>query len=158
MRSLPDNQETVQSLDKIARTDGTLNGAAVDSGQDHFQRMAVIDLGAWTDGTGKWTIQSRQLTTDSWVTLPAEKLDDPGGALDSVDLNSVNVIDATKNNTIIEIGLLVIERFVRAVNITTGSSSGAIGGVNIVSASKRYAGGAGQPMDSAGVSRPVATI
>ncbi len=153
-RSLPDNLEFDQSLDKIARTDGTVNGASVDTGQDHFQRMAAVDLGVWTDGEAKWTFQSRQLPADPWVTLPLEKLDDRDGALGSGgDDNAVVVNDATENNTIILIGLLAIEQFVRAVNITTGSSSGAIGGVNITSGAKRFAGQDGQPMAVAGAVR-----
>ncbi len=155
--SLPDNLDFATSLDKIART-VTANGASIDTGQEHFARMSQLDLGAWTDGTHKFTWQESPNGTD-WTTLTAAQLDDIGGALDSGDLNSVNVVDATGDDTIIEIGLLVTERFVRGVQtITGGPATGLVSGVIITSGMKRYAGGAGQPMSSTGFERAVPTI
>jgi hypothetical protein len=153
MRSILDNQAFEVSLDKIART-VSADGTAIDTGTDHFQRMLLFDFGAWTDGTHKWTIQSRQLSTDSWVALTAEELDDPEGALDTVDLNSINVIDATKDDSLFELGALTPDRFIRAVvTVSGGPSTGQVAGATAISAGKRYAGGQGQPMDQAGIAR-----
>jgi len=156
-QSLPDNLDFATSLDKIART-VTANGTSVDTGQDHFARMSQLDLGAWTDGTHKFTWQESPNGTD-WTTLTAAQLDDIGGVLDSVDLNSVNVVDATGDDTIIEMGLLVTERFVRVVQtVTGGPATGLVSGVIITSGLKRYAGGDGQPMSPTGFQRTQPTI
>lgn len=157
MRSIPDSQDFEVSLDKIART-ATADGAAIDTGRDHFQRMFLFDFGAWTDGVHKWTIESRQLSTDSWVALVAEELDDPDGKLDSVDLNSINIVDATDDDTLVELGVLHTDRFVRASLAVSGASSGAIGGAKAISAGKRYAGMKGQPMDPDGIERTLPVI
>ncbi len=155
LRSMESAQQTDVSLISIGRTNGTVNGTFIDTGREHFSRAVKFNFAVWTDGVGKWTIEDSKDGTAVNSILDADHLHDPDGALDSVDLNSVNVIDATKDDTVVTIGLLSAERFVRAVNVVSGSTSGAIGGADIVSGAKRFAGAGGQPFSDARAPSPI---
>ncbi len=149
MRSIPDNLDFAISLDKVARTDGTVNGTTVDTGRDHFQRMAKLDAGLYVDGVHTFTFEDSP--DDSVFTaLAAEKLDDPAGLLAGA---AIVIDDVAEDNVIIEIGLLTTERYVRAKQVTTGSTTGLIAGVTIASGAKRHAGLKGQPMSAVGKER-----
>lgn len=121
MHSLVDNQELAQSLAPAART-ATANGTAVQSGADAYARAAILDVGLWTDGTHKFTFD-RSTDGSTWTEMVAAELGDPAAALDTTDLNSVNITSAATDNVIHQIDLLTTDEYVRVTVTVSGSPS-----------------------------------
>jgi len=69
MRDLYSNLDAAQSIAPAART-VTVNGAEVDI-LNYDSALAVLDLGAYTDGDWSFKLQHRELTTDAWADVPA---------------------------------------------------------------------------------------
>ena len=147
--SLPDNEILQQSLPPAART-VTATGATIDTGRDGYARMAVLDLGLFVDGVHTFTFEDSPDDT-VFTPLPVIELDDQEGKLTG---NTV-VVDAVEDdNTLVKIGLLSVERFVRIVQtITGGPATGLVSGASIVTGNLRAAGGVGQPISVAGIKR-----
>lgn len=151
--SIPDNRTADVALDKIART-ATATSAWFQRGQDHFARMFEIDLGAWTDADHNFTFETSNDGSTVAAVLDATELDDVAGALDSTLTDTVSVIDASRDDTLIQIGILRVEAYARVVQTVTNSPvTGLISGVKHISMIKRAAGGAGQPMSVTGITR-----
>ena len=131
------------SLEKIART-ATATGASVDNGRDGYARMAQFDLGVWTDGTHHFSFEESKLGS-IWVVLPARQLSSKEVALAGPDSNEIRVVDDTLDNTIVQVDMLNVERFIRIVDTIAGASSCAVAGVMFFLANQRHAGTDGQP-------------
>lgn len=150
--SIPDNQGLVQTLAPAART-ATANGAGVESGGDSYARAAILHFGAWTDGTHKFTFdRSTDPGTVGWTEMTAEELDDPAEALDTGDLNSVNVTDDTNDGDVVQIGLLTTDSWTRVTDTISGASTGQVASAIIQDGHpKRFAGQKGNPATAAGI-------
>jgi len=151
MRSLVDSQELAQSLPPAVRV-ATATGAIVESGADSDARTALIDAGLWTNGTHKFTFE-RSLLGSVFIEMEAEELHDKDGSLDSVDLNSVNIVDGTNDNQYHQIDLLTTDPFIQIKTTVSGASGeGLLAGASIQNGHPlRTAGGEANPGDAAGL-------
>lgn len=140
--STPDNQEVDVLLDKIART-ATATSAWFQTGRDHFKRSTIVQLGAHTDGTHILTFEVSNDGSAVLKVLDATELDDEDGALTT---NTITVTDGSRDDTLIEIGILHFAEFFRVVDtVSGGPATGLVSGVELISSGKRDAGGAGSP-------------
>lgn len=147
--SLADGLQFAVTLDKVARTDGTVNGTAIRTGRDGYARMALLDIGTWTDGTHTFTFE-QSADNSTWTALTAQQLDDPAGLLSGATI----VIDAAdEDDVLIEIGLLATEDYTRVVQVTASSTTGLVAGAKIATGNLRHGGGVGQPMSASGFKR-----
>jgi hypothetical protein len=122
MRDLADLIFHAMSLSPVARVNGTFNGTAVDLSQ--FNRCeAVIIPGSWTDGTHTIKLQD----SDDNVTFTDVAATD----LNKYD-NSPVPITSAGTMVLQKIGYIGIRRYIRAVDTTTGATTGAVFAVMFV--------------------------
>lgn len=106
----------VQSLNPVARTNGTANGTGVDLAG--FEGALIkLDVGAVTDGAHAPKIQE----SDDNAAFTDVAAADLVGAL-------VNIVSNTPQKQ----GYIGRKRYLRAVIVTTGATTGAIAGASIV--------------------------
>lgn len=152
-RSIVENQTVSRTLAPAART-VTANGTAVQTGADAYARAAVLDIGAWTDGTHIFKFQSSP-DNSTWTNLTVADIGDPDGALDSglasTDVAIITVDGATDDDVIHQLDLLTIAEYVRAVVTISGSpSTGLLAGVTIVTGHPKRFAGDSNPMSAGG--------
>lgn len=118
-KPLNDELSVVQSLVPATRT-ADANGSSADL-EGHHAAMAVIDVGAYTDGTHTFEVQESD--DDSTWSAVAD------GDLEGTE----PVVDAAGDaNTVHEIGYRGTAKFIRVVVTATGTTSGADYGASIV--------------------------
>jgi hypothetical protein len=125
-RDILHNLSPAQSLGSAART-ASADGAGVDL-LGYESAMAVIDVGAWTDGTHAFELEESD--NDSAFTAVAD-----------ADLQGTEpVVDgATDDDQLYRIGYLGSKRYLRVSVAVTGSpSTGAVYGAQIVRGHKQY--------------------
>lgn len=157
MLSLSDSQNLAQSLPPAARA-ASANGAGVQTGDESFARTALVDLGLWSDGTHKFTFE-KSTDGSNWTEMTVDELNDRDDALDPVDENSINVVDANNDNQMAQIDLLTVDDHVRAVTSVSGASTGLVSGVTIQNGHLlRTAGGRANPGAADGLLAEGATV
>lgn len=119
MKDLYNNQTSVQSLKPAART-ASANGTGVDI-SSYEGAMAVIDVGAWTDGSHTFELQESD--DDSTYTAVA-----------AADLQGTEpVVDgAPDDDQIYELGYLGSKRYLRVATTVSGTTTGAVYSASIV--------------------------
>lgn len=125
-KDLYHNLSPAQSLGPAART-ASADGAGVDL-LGYESAMAVIDAGAWTDGTHTFELQESD--DDSTYTAVAD-----------ADLQGTEpVVDgAADDDQVYRIGYLGSKGYLRVSVVVTGSpSTGAVYGAQIVRGHKQY--------------------
>lgn len=119
--TLYDDLSWVESIASQTLTDGTVDGTAANlANQGNAQQaLAVIDVGAWTDGTHTFTVQEAEDdgsgSPDTWGTAAAAK---------TQGTNPVVVDGATDDDQTYYVGLTYPAEHVRVTVTTTGSSTG----------------------------------
>lgn len=119
MRDLKSHVAPAQSLAPAART-ASANGTGVDLA-NYDSALAVIDVGAWTDGTHTFEVQE----SDDDVTYTAVAAADLDGAEPVVD-------GATKDDQIYLVGYRGTKRYVRVAVTAAGTTTGAVYGAEVV--------------------------
>ena len=114
----------VKSIDVGAKTDGTVNGVSADL-KGYHSAIAFVDSDAWTDGVH--TLSLEDSPDDSTFTAVS------GGS-------SVVIDGGADDDQAYKIAYQGVERYVRVVCVTTGSSTGAIVGATIVRGHKKLKG------------------
>lgn len=108
-----------RSLSPAARTNGTVNGTGVDlAGYDGA--AVVVATGTITDGSHAITIED---SPDNSVWTPVAAGDRIG---------NLPTIVAADDDTVFEFGYKGVQRYLRAVAVTTGAATGGIFGATIV--------------------------
>lgn len=108
---------SVITLAPAARLTGTLNGTGVDL-SGFTECAAILACGVRTDGTHVIKLQDSP-DNSAWTDIPAGQL---SGAF------AADVV----SNTTVEVGALNTQRYVRAVATVSGTTTGAVYGVQIV--------------------------
>ncbi len=148
-RSLVDNQDLDASFNPAART-ATADGTGVQSGADAYGRAAILDVGLWTDGTHKFTLE-RSTDGSTWNEMVAAELGDPAGALDTTDLNSINITSLATDNVIHQLDLLTTDEHARWVTtVTGGPATGLVAGASIQTGHPKRFAGDNNPMKPGG--------
>jgi hypothetical protein len=107
------------SLSPAARTNGTVNGAAVD--RSLFSGvMVVVQTGTITDGSHAITIEDSADGASGWAAT--------AGQLQG----SLPTVGAANDDTLFEVGVLGGRQFFRVVQTTTGATTGGIVGAVVV--------------------------
>lgn len=124
MADLYSNILVKETLAIAARTDGTVPGTAVDREEDSsgFQSaMVVVHTGTITDGTHTIEVQDSDAAGSGFA------------AVDSSYLQGTEpAIVAANDNVVYEIGYLGPKRYLKAVVVTTGASTGGIFGATVI--------------------------
>lgn len=115
-KNLKRKTSTVQSAAPAARTNGTLNGTSADlSGYESVLVHFVV--GAVTDGTH---------------TPKLQESDDNSSFTDVAAADQDTTLVALASNTVQTVAYIGKKRYLRPVITTTGATTGAIAGANIV--------------------------
>jgi hypothetical protein len=126
-RNMHDSITAVQSLASAART-ATANGTAADlKGYDSCE--AVVDLGAWTDGTHTPSIQESD-DNSTFAAVAAADLDGSFTAMSGT---------ASDNNVQI-VGYVGSKRYVRVVMTISSATTGALSAAAIIRGDRKDAG------------------
>jgi hypothetical protein len=116
-KELKSRLQNTQSINPGAKTNATVNGTAVDL-FDYDAALIVAVVGTRTDGTHL---------------LSAEESDDNSTftAVAAGDLKGTFPADVTSNTPIV-VAYLGKKRYIRAKAVTSGATTGAVFGVNII--------------------------
>ncbi|MBQ0947655.1 hypothetical protein [Streptomyces sp. RK76] len=128
--SLYDQSVVKVSLAPAEVTDGTANGTAVDRGVNGGMQdaMLVVTTGVVTDGSHAVAIQDSANGSTGWAAVDASQLTGAAPTVDNAD-----------DGAVFEVGIRSTRRYLRAVVVTTGSTTGAFIGAHIVLSSPRNA-------------------
>lgn len=142
MRSMADNQVLDVSVSLAAHT-ATANGAGVKRGGEGEHRTLLVPLGTFTDGTHTITVEvSKDGAT--WTQLgtaaDAGAFDDPDGVLDDTTKNAIVIADNSRADTVLQVGILSIATYLRAVKTVAGATIGAVYTAIFQTSGLRYAG------------------
>jgi hypothetical protein len=106
-----------RTVSPAVRTNGTVNGAAVDLGQGSgggtYEASVVIVAGTITDGSHAVAIEDSDDGSTGWAAIPAGQLQ-----------GSPPTVVAANDDTQFEIGIAQCKRHVRVSITTTGATSG----------------------------------
>ena len=100
-------------------TDGTVDGASVDT-QNFDSAMVHVTSGTVTDGTHTPSLEDSP-DNSAWTAVAAGDL-----------TGAFTAIAAANDDEVQEVGYIGSERYLRAVVVTTGATTGALVGANIV--------------------------
>lgn len=131
MGDLYSNILVKQTLTVAARTDGTVAGTAVDRAEDdsfYQSAVVVVHTGTITDGTHTIEIQDSDASGSGFVAVADEYLQGTEPA-----------VVAANDNVLYEIGYLGPKRYVKAVVVTTGATSGGTFGATVILGDPRVA-------------------
>lgn len=128
--TLYDNTLTKVSLAPIAVVDGTDNGTAVDRAVNGGMQdaMLVVTTGVVTDGSHAVAIQDSADGSTDWTAVAASALQ-----------GTAPTVVAANDGTVFEVGIGATRRYLRAVIVTTGATTGAVIGCHFVLNSPRFA-------------------
>jgi hypothetical protein len=105
-----------RSISPAVRTNGTLNGAAVNLGAYGAESaIAVVASGTVTDGSHVVSIEESDTGTGSWTAIPAGRL--------SV---TAPTITSANSDAQFELGITPAKAFIRVVLVTTGATTGGL--------------------------------
>lgn len=110
-------------------TTGTINGTAVDRTANGGMRdgMLVVTTGVVTDGSHAVAVQDSADGSTGWTAVAA-------GALQG----AVPTVVAANDGTVFEVGFGETRRYVRAVVVSSGTTTGGIVGCHFALSSPRY--------------------
>ena len=114
-----ENFDVAVSLTHAART-ATTNGSAVDL-QGYQAATLVVNAQAWTDGTHAFKLQDSP-DNSTWTDVAAAQLDGTGPSINA----------AGGQLTTYKVGYLGNQRYIRAVQTCSGTTTGAIIGAIVV--------------------------
>jgi hypothetical protein len=119
-----------RSLSPASRVNGTANGVAVDRMVNGGMQDAVlvVSTGTITDGSHAVSLEDSDDGSTGWAAVAAAQLQ-----------GSLPTIAATDDDTVFEIGVRSTRRFVRAVVVTTGATSGGVFGAAVALGRPRFA-------------------
>lgn len=120
MRDLRSNSDLAPSLQPAARTNGTATGVTVDR-QGYDSAMCVFHFGGWTDGTHTPSVQHSTNGT-AW---------DAAGTAD-LQGTLAAVSGTTNQNAIQRVGYVGNRRYLRAMMVTAGATTGALSAAAVV--------------------------
>lgn len=120
LRDLKSNLAAAPSLNPAART-ATANGTAVDL-QGAKSALAVLSVGAWTDGTHTPKLQEGELADGS---------DAADVAADNLEGAFTAIAGAGQANAIQRVGYKGTKRYLRVVMTVAGATTGAVYGAAI---------------------------
>lgn len=127
----------VKSLDVVATTNGTRNGASADL-KGYRSCLLIVDADARTDGTHTITVQESD-DDSTWTDVAAADLEfTEAGAINSS--GQVVIDGAADDDQAFKLGYAGSKRYVRLECVTTGATTGAILGGMIVRGHKRLKG------------------
>jgi hypothetical protein len=127
IRDLLRNILVTPSLYPAARTNGTFTGSAVDL-RGFDAAVITVSFGAWTDGTHTPSVTE---SVDGTTYVPCGTADLDG---------TFTAISGTSGaNYTQQVGYIGTQRFVAVVMTTTGATTGALSGGNVVSGFPRNA-------------------
>lgn len=120
--TLYNSLRAVPSLSPAARTDGTVDGAAVSlnlGGQNFRTAMVVVTAGAVTDGEITVSVEESADGSTGWAAVPSTRM-----------LGSLPVLDDTSGGVVREAGVLTDPRkpYLRATAVTATSTTGGVVG------------------------------
>ena len=124
MADLYSNVLNKETLTIAARTDGTVAGTAVDREEDSSgfeSAVIVVHTGTITDGTHTIEIQDSDASGSGFAAVA-----------DSYLQGSEPAIVAADDNKVFEIGYLGPKRYVKAVVVTTGATTGGVFGATVI--------------------------
>lgn len=118
-----DNTVVRRSVDPAVRTNGTVNGAAVNLGAYGAESaIAVLAIGAVTDGTHTTSLEESDTGSSAWTAIPTARL-----------TQAMPAVLAAASNTLVEVGITPLKAYVRVVIVTTAATTGgAIAAVVVV--------------------------
>jgi hypothetical protein len=104
-----------KSLSPLARTDGTANGTAIDRMVNGGMQdaMVIVNTGTITDGSHAISVQDSADGSTGWAAVAADQLQ-----------GSAPTVVAANDDTVFEFGVRSTRRYVRAVAVTTGATTG----------------------------------
>jgi len=114
------------SLSPASRTNGTVNGAAVDRA-GFSGAVVVVQTGTITDGSHAITIEDSADGTSGWAAT--------AGQLQG----SLPTVVAANDDTLFEVGVLGGRQFMRVVQATTGATTGGLLGAVVVLGHPKHA-------------------
>jgi hypothetical protein len=106
------------ALTSAARTNGTVNGTAVDSsvfGNDFRSVFFIVQTGTVTDGSHAVTLQDSADGSTGWANVDASTLQ-----------GSLPTITSADDDVLFQFGHLLQKQYVRLVVTTTGATTGGI--------------------------------
>ncbi|MEU0369102.1 hypothetical protein ABZ070_02360 [Streptomyces sp. NPDC006283] len=117
------------SLAPGAVTDGTDNGTAVDRAVNGGMQDAtlIVTTGAVTDGSHAVTVQDSADGTTGWTAVSASLLQ-----------GSLPTVVEANDSTVFEVGIGPTRRYLRAVIVTTGATTGGVIGCHFALSAPRY--------------------
>lgn len=128
--SLYDKTITKVSVAPALLTTGTLNGTAVDRAINGGMRdgSLIVTTGVITDGSHAVAIQDSADGTTGWTAVAAGALQGAGPT-----------VVAANDGTVFEVGFGETRRYLRAVVVSSGTTTGGIIGCHFALSSPRYA-------------------
>jgi len=130
IRDLLRNQLVSQSLAPAARVNGTATGTAVDL-RGFDGAVITVSFGAYTDGAHTPTVVHSDDNSTFTTCVYGTDIDGPA--------NLAAVSSAAGANTLQQIGYVGGKRYVAVVITTTGATTGALSGANIVAGYPHHA-------------------
>jgi hypothetical protein len=128
--SLYDQTLVKVSLAPLAVVDGTDNGVAVDRAVNGGMQdaMLVVTTGAVTDGSHVVSVEDSADGATDWTAVAAAQLQ-----------GSLPTVVAANDSAVFEVGIRSTRRFLRAVIVTTGATTGGIIGAHFALNAPRFA-------------------
>lgn len=105
-----------RALSPAARTNGTVNGPAVDLGTTGAESaLVVFNTGTITDGSHAFAVEESDASGSGFAAVPAARLQ-----------GTVPTVTAPDDDTQFEAGVIVQKRYLRVTVVTTGATTGGI--------------------------------
>lgn len=112
--ALYDSVVARRTVSPAVRTNGTVNGAAVDLGPTGADSgLLVVATGTITDGSHAVALEESDTGSSAWTAIPAARLQ-----------GSPPTVVAADDDTQFEVGFTAGKRYVRAVVTTSGATTG----------------------------------
>lgn len=119
-----------RTLSPATRTNGTANGVAVDRMVNGGMQDAVllVTTGTITDGSHAVSIEDSDDGSTGWAAVAAAQLQ-----------GSAPTVVAADDDVLFEVGVRSTRRFLRAVAVTSGATTGGLFGAMFLLSSPRFA-------------------
>ncbi|MFD0902338.1 hypothetical protein [Actinomadura sediminis] len=111
-----DEISVTKSISPLVRTDGTVNGTSVDTVVSGGMQDAVllVTSGAVTDGSHAVTVEESADGSTGWAAVAADRLQ-----------GDLPTVESADDDTVFMTGVRPSQRYLRAVMVTTGATTGA---------------------------------
>lgn len=120
MRDLGSNMKVLPSITHAAKTNGTVNGTAIDTA-GYDGAFAIAHIGVWTDGTHTFSLEESDASGSGFAAVAAAELIGAFAAVTS------NANPGTKQ----KVGYIGKKRYIRVVLVTSGATTGALLGADV---------------------------